>query len=118
MRYRYEEMRLLREAFPSGPLIIHDTIRQEGISAAEFRPSAQAYATTTLLGEGMVSSDGAAWQWPRCAPTLLFMLLMSTSTLQYSQYSLVLDAVFDCHQLFLVTRFTYHVLFDIANACR
>jgi hypothetical protein len=64
----YEEMRLLRAAFPRGPLVVHDTIRQEGTAAAEWRPWVQAYATATLLGEGMVSTDGVAWQWSVLAP--------------------------------------------------
>ena len=61
----YEEMRMLRELFPNGSLIIHDTIREEGIPAAQYRPFLHAYADATLLGEGMISNDGENWQWPR-----------------------------------------------------
>lgn len=61
----YEEMRMLRELFPKGSLIIHDTIREEAMPAAEYRPFLHAYADATLMGESMISNAGESWQWPR-----------------------------------------------------
>ena len=65
----YEEARMLRETFPSGTLIFHDSQegREEGKAAALYRPFIHAYATSTLMGEGTPSEDGSAWQWPRFA---------------------------------------------------
>lgn len=61
----YEEMRMLRELFASGTLVVHDTIREEGILPAQYRPFLHAYADATLMAEGMISNDGVKWQWPR-----------------------------------------------------
>ena len=60
----YEEVRMLRELFPSGPLIFHDTL--DGYPST-FRPFLHSYATATLMAEGIENSDGLAWQWPRYA---------------------------------------------------
>jgi hypothetical protein len=56
---------MLRELFSDGSLVVHDTIREEGIPAAQYRPFIHAYADATLMGEGMISNDGVGWQWPR-----------------------------------------------------
>ena len=65
----YEEARMLRETFPSGTLIFHDSQEgwEEGKAAALYRPFIHAYATSTLMGENTPSDDGSAWQWPRFA---------------------------------------------------
>ena len=60
----YEEVRMLRELFPSGPLIFHDTLNGY---PSTFRPVLHSYATATLMAEGIENSDGLAWQWPRYA---------------------------------------------------
>eukprot|EP01047_Picozoa_sp_COSAG01_P076439 COSAG01_NODE_13421_length_1588_cov_1.198791_2_plen_273_part_00 len=62
-------MRMLRALFgKNGTLIVHDTLQEVGIPAAEYRPFVHAYATATLMGEGMMSNQGTNWSWPRyCA---------------------------------------------------
>ena len=62
----YEEVRMLRELFPNGTLIFHDTLHH-GMPVAEFRPFLHTYATATLMSEGVHSSNGTSWQWPRYA---------------------------------------------------
>ena len=62
----YEEVRMLRELFSNGTLIFHDTLHH-GVPVAEFRPFLHAYATATLMSEGVHSSNGTSWQWPRYA---------------------------------------------------
>eukprot|EP01048_Picozoa_sp_COSAG05_P003508 COSAG05_NODE_163_length_15471_cov_29.575072_3_plen_448_part_00 len=56
---------MLRELFGSGTLVVHDTIREEGILPAQYRPFLHAYADATLMAEGVISNDGVRWQWPR-----------------------------------------------------
>jgi hypothetical protein len=65
----YEEVRLLRELFPTGSLIFHDSQegREEGKPTAFYRPVLHAYATSTLMGENTHTNSGVAWQWPRYA---------------------------------------------------
>ena len=60
----YEIVRMLRELFPSGPLVFHDTL--DGYPST-FRPFLHSYATATLMAEGVVNTDGLGWQWPRYA---------------------------------------------------
>ena len=66
----YEEARMLRETFPSGTLIFHDSQEgwEEGKAAALYRPFIHAYATSTLMGENTPSDVRSAWQWPRRDP--------------------------------------------------
>eukprot|EP00039_Didymoeca_costata_P032522 m.38187 g.38187 ORF g.38187 m.38187 type:complete len:800 (-) comp9400_c0_seq1:200-2599(-) len=62
----YNEMRLLRDAFgDNGTLIVHDSIRESGMTASQYRPFVHTYASATLMAEEMPSTDGTAWQWPR-----------------------------------------------------
>lgn len=65
----YEEARMLRQLFPDGTLIFHDSQegREESKAAALYRPFIHAYATSTLMGENTPSSDGVMWRWPRYA---------------------------------------------------
>ena len=60
----YEIVRMLRQLFPSGPLIFHDTL--DGYPST-FRPFLHAYATATIMGENIGNTDGLGWQWPRYA---------------------------------------------------
>ena len=60
----YEEVRMLRELFPAGSLIFHDTMHRP---VAEFRPFLHTYATATLMAEGVKSDAGIYWQWPKAA---------------------------------------------------
>lgn len=61
----YEEMRLLRERFPNGPVIIHDSLPQSGRHPAEFTPWIYTYATATYMAEHLASDLGEKWNWPR-----------------------------------------------------
>ena len=58
---------MLRQLFPDGTLIFHDSQegREESKAAALYRPFIHAYATSTLMGENTPSSDGVRWRWPR-----------------------------------------------------
>ncbi|RMD74089.1 MAG: hypothetical protein D6820_17435, partial [Lentisphaerae bacterium] len=58
----YIEMRMLRQLFPAGPLIIHDSAPQTGNATRRF---VHTYATYTLLGEEVQSNDGENWPYPR-----------------------------------------------------
>ena len=60
----YGEVRMLRELFPAGSLIFHDTMHRP---VAEFRPFLHTYATATLMAEGVKSDAGIYWQWPKAA---------------------------------------------------
>jgi hypothetical protein len=60
----YEEVRMLRELFPSGPLIFHDTMHRP---VAEFRAFLHTYATALYMGEGVKSNAGIDWSWPKAA---------------------------------------------------
>ena len=56
---------MLRQLFPAGSLIFHDTMHGY---PAHFRPFLHAYGTATLMAEGVSSNGtGLAWQWPRYA---------------------------------------------------
>jgi Chitobiase/beta-hexosaminidase C-terminal domain len=59
----YEEMRMLRELFPNGSIIVHDTFDQTG-SVAPWS-FIQTYADRTFLAEGIESDDGPNWPYPR-----------------------------------------------------
>jgi hypothetical protein len=55
---------MLREVFPDGPLIFHDTMHRP---IAEYRPFLHTWATSVLMGEGVESYQGLAWNWPQAA---------------------------------------------------
>ena len=52
----YEEVRMLREIFPSGKLVFHDTMHRP---IAEYRAFLHTYATALYMGEGVRSNAGA-----------------------------------------------------------
>eukprot|EP01046_Picozoa_sp_COSAG06_P030052 COSAG06_NODE_2833_length_6205_cov_3.583361_4_plen_757_part_00 len=60
----YEEARMLRQIFPDGPLVFHDTMHRP---IAEYRPFLHTWATSVLMGEGVESEQGIAWNWPQAA---------------------------------------------------
>ncbi|MFC1719111.1 chitobiase/beta-hexosaminidase C-terminal domain-containing protein, partial [Candidatus Poribacteria bacterium] len=66
----YEEMRMLRELFPDGTLIIHTT-GQTGNGGPPlalpdiFCPFIDTYATATLRGEWVLWEQGEEWVYPR-----------------------------------------------------
>jgi hypothetical protein len=59
----YEEARLVRQLFPTGVVIIHDTLRQTGTAVAQWRPVIASYASATIMGELMTGRDGDQWPW-------------------------------------------------------
>ena len=66
----YEEMRMLRELFPDGPIILHTTGQPGGggppLSEPDiFIPAVDTYATATFRGEWVLSNDGIGWPYPR-----------------------------------------------------
>ena len=61
----YEQMRGLRERFPSGPIVIHDSFVQSNMASAEFRPFLYAYASSTFMAEGTKTAEAEGWLWPR-----------------------------------------------------
>ena len=61
----YEQVRGLRERFPSGPIVIHDSLLQSNMASAEFRPFLHAYASATYMAEGTETSEDEDWNWPR-----------------------------------------------------
>ena len=83
-----EIVRMLRELFPSGPLVFHDTL--DGYPST-FRPFLHAYATATIMAEGIVNTDGLGWQWPRSMSAVLVTRcttpLCSRRTLPLEQWS-------------------------------
>lgn len=59
----YEQMRMLRELFPGGSIIVHDTFDQSGrVAPYSF---IHTYADRTFLAEGIRSNDGPGWPYPR-----------------------------------------------------
>lgn len=65
----YKEMRMLRELFPSGSIIVHDSMNQDGWVGSQLRPFIHTYATTMYLAENTPSKSGIHWQYPRYVTT-------------------------------------------------
>lgn len=61
----YKEMRMLRELFPDGTLIVHDSFRQSGKPISMFMPFLYTYATSNYMAEGVETKEGENWQYPR-----------------------------------------------------
>lgn len=61
----YKEMRLLRELFPDGPIVIHNSVPQSGQAISQFMPFVYTYATFTYLVESVKNNQGEDWQYPR-----------------------------------------------------
>lgn len=61
----YKEMRMLRELFPDGMLIVHDSFRQSGKPISMFMPFMYTYATYMYMAEGIETREGENWQYPR-----------------------------------------------------
>jgi hypothetical protein len=67
----YEEMRMLRELFPDGPVVIHSTGQAYGGGAPLhlpdiFMPFMDCYATATIKSEWVLAEkEGKQWQYPR-----------------------------------------------------
>jgi hypothetical protein len=67
----YEEVRMLREIFPRGIIILHTT-GQPGNGGPPlalpdiFMPFIDTYATATYRGEWVPYSQGAGWPYPKC----------------------------------------------------
>lgn len=61
----YKEMRMLRELFPDGMLIVHDSFRQSGKPVAQFMPFLYTYASYMYMAEGVETREGEKWQYPR-----------------------------------------------------
>lgn len=61
----YKEMRMLRELFPDGTLIVHDSFRQSGKPISQFMPFLYTYATYMYMAEGIETKEGEKWQYPR-----------------------------------------------------
>ena len=66
----YEEVRMLRELFPAGSLVFHDTKHAgRGMPVASYRPFLHAYATATQMGQNVLShGSGIYWNWIKAAP--------------------------------------------------
>ena len=71
----YEEIRMLRELFPDGPVVIHSTGQAYGGGAPLhlpdiFMPFIDCYATATVKSEWVLAEkDGRDWQYPRYIST-------------------------------------------------
>jgi hypothetical protein len=66
----YEEMRMLRELFPDGVIVLHTTGQpgNGGPPLSEpdlFIPAIDTYATATYRGEWVLYEGGLGWQYPR-----------------------------------------------------
>jgi|GEM_PF-1870743 len=61
----YKEMRMLRELFPDGMLIVHDSFRQSGKPIAQFMPFLYTYATFMYMAEGIETKQGEQWKYSR-----------------------------------------------------
>ena len=61
----YKEMRMLRELFPDGTIIVHDSFRQSGHAMSQFAPFLYTYATFNYMAEGAETHLGKDWQLPR-----------------------------------------------------
>ena len=61
----YKEMRMLRQLFPDGPVIVHDSFRQSGKPISEFMPFLYSYATAMYMAEGVETKEGENWQYTR-----------------------------------------------------
>jgi hypothetical protein len=71
----YEEIRMLRELFPDGPVVIHSTGQAYGGGAPLhlpdiFMPFIDCYATATVKSEWVLAEkEGKDWQYPRYITT-------------------------------------------------
>jgi len=61
----YKEIRMLRELFPDGTIIVHDSFHQSGQAIAQFKPFLYTYATFNYMAEGEETKTGEDWQFPR-----------------------------------------------------
>jgi hypothetical protein len=66
----YEEMRMLREIFPDGALILHTTGQEYNggppLAVPDiFIPAIDTYATVTYRGEYVLHEDGPGWAYPK-----------------------------------------------------
>lgn len=60
----YEEIRLTREAYPDGAIILHHTYPAPLFDPSIELPAISTYADVTYMGE-LVSGQGAGWGYPR-----------------------------------------------------